>query len=96
MRKLQVKHVKHWQDGVIGLLGAWLAASPWLLDLHRSTALLATSVTLGVILMLLAVGSMLAPRKWERWAEAALGVAWRRRPGWRVTRTSPWPGRTQW
>jgi SPW repeat len=71
MRKLQVKY---WQDMVIALLGAWFAASPWLLQLELSTHLIATSVALGVALLLLAIGSLLAPRKWERWAEAAVGL----------------------
>lgn len=74
MRKLQLKNVKHWQDVVIGLLGAWFAASPWLLQLEGMTHLTATSLALGVALLLLAIGSLVTPRKWERWAEAALGL----------------------
>ena len=74
MRKLQLKKVKHWQDLVIGLLGAWFAASPWLLQMQLTTHLKATSLALGVALLLLAIGSLVTPLKWERWAEAAVGL----------------------
>lgn len=74
MRKLNLKSVKHWQDAVSGLLGAWFAASPWLLQLQWSTPLIATSLALGVALLLLAIGSLVSPRKWERWAAAAIGL----------------------
>src|SRR3954469_7718018 len=74
MRKLQLKNVKHWQDVVIALLGAWFAASPWLLQMQLTTHLKATSLALGVALLLLAIGSLVTPLKWERWAEAAVGL----------------------
>lgn len=74
MRKLQVKDVKHWQGGAILLLGAWFVASPWLLDLERSAAVLSSSLALGLALLVLAAGSLAAPRKWERWAEFAVGL----------------------
>ena len=69
--KLQVKH---WQDPVVGLLGLWFAGSPWLLDLTYSTAAVAASLALGLALLAVAVGAMLVPHKWERWAAAALGA----------------------
>ena len=72
-KKLQ-SHLKHWQDGVIGLIGAWFAVSPWVLDLQHNTAVLATSVAMGVALVLMAIGSFVAPRAWEHWAEAAIGA----------------------
>jgi len=75
MRKLQFKQVKHWQDVVIALLGAWFAASPWLLGLQASLPVVATFGALGLALVLLAIGSVIVPHKWERWAEAAVGAA---------------------
>jgi hypothetical protein len=72
MKKLKVKH---WQDPVVALLGAWFAASPWLLQLEHSVPVVAASLALGLALVLMALGSLFAPRRWERWSEAALGLA---------------------
>lgn len=73
MKKFQ-SYLKHWQDAVIGVLGIWFAASPWLLDLQYSTVIVATGVATGLALLLLAIGSFVAPRAWEHWAQAAIGA----------------------
>jgi hypothetical protein len=73
MKKLR-SHWDHWQDAAIGLLGAWFAVSPWVLDLQHDTAILATIVAMGLALVLLAIGSFVAPRAWEHWAQAAIGA----------------------
>ena len=71
MKKLQIPN---WQDVAIGIVGAWFAASPWVLGLQHDTAIVATAIAMGLALVLMAIGSILAPRPWEHWAEAAIGV----------------------
>lgn len=73
MKKTKTQ-LKHWQDAAIGLLGAWLVVSPWLLDLRHEVGYVAASVGMGLALLLMAIGSIVAPRPWEHWAEAAIGV----------------------
>lgn len=64
-----------WQDVLVALLGAWFAVSPWVLDLHEvDTAIVAASVALGPTLLALAVGALVAPRRWEHWTQAAVAV----------------------
>jgi hypothetical protein len=72
--------LKHWQDPLIGLLGVWLAVSPWVYDL-TGTTLVAASVVLGLALVLAALGSMFKPQAWEEWAAVIVGLA---------TAVSPW------
>ena len=77
---MQMK-MKHWQDPVNALLGAWLVLSPWALGFQHSTAAMANGVIIGLALVAAAVGAMLVPRAWEEWTEGALGL-------WMVV--SPW------
>ncbi|HSW18403.1 MAG TPA: SPW repeat protein [Ramlibacter sp.] len=72
--------LKHWQDPLIGLLGVWLAISPWVLG-FTAGALMTASVVLGVALVLAAIGSMYKPQAWEEWAAVIVGL---------VTAVSPW------
>lgn len=76
-----MKQLKHWQDPVNALLGAWLVISPWALGFQDLTLATATFVVTGVLLVSLAVNAVLLPRAWEEWAAAALGV-------WLIA--SPW------
>jgi hypothetical protein len=76
-----MKELKHWQDPVNALLGAWLIVSAWLLGYVHETAATWNSVAVGVALAALALGAIFLPRAWEEWSEAALGL-------WLVI--SPW------
>ena len=66
--------MKHWQDPVNALLGAWLVLSPWLLGFQQETAAMANGVVIGLALIAAALGAMFVPRAWEEWTEAALGL----------------------
>jgi hypothetical protein len=73
--------MKHWQDPVIALLGAWFAVSPWVIDLAWSSAYVAAAVSLGLLLLAFAIADMLQPQRWQHWAAAALGL---------ITAAAPW------
>ena len=70
-----MKHIKHWQDPVNGVLGVWLVLSPWIARFSGDTTATANMVIVGGALVAASLGAMLAPRVWEEWVEAALG-AW--------------------
>lgn len=76
-----MKQVKHWQDPVNGLLGAWLILSPWLAGFADQPAAMANFVIVGALLIAVALGAMFVPKAWEEWVEVALGL-------WLVA--SPW------
>lgn len=76
-----MKSLKHWQDPVNGLIGIWMIASPWVFGLQTEMAVMANAVVIGVALVAVALGAMLAPREWEEWIEFLLGV-------WLIA--SPW------
>jgi hypothetical protein len=78
MTQLQMKH---WQDPVNALLGAWLVLSPWILGYQAETAAMANGVIVGLALVATALGAIFVPRAWEEWTEVALGV-------WMIA--SPW------
>jgi hypothetical protein len=67
--------IKHWQDPVSALVGAWLILSPWLLGVQGDLAALANALALGALLLATALGAIFVPRAWEEWTEIALG-AW--------------------
>ena len=73
--------VRHWQDPVSALLGAWLTLSPWTLGFAEERILTVHFVLTGVLLMATAVGAIVVPKAWEAWLEVALGV-------WLIA--SPW------
>src|SRR3954463_14781810 len=79
MNKLQVK--QHWQFVVVGLLGAWFAISPWVLNLQDTRNILATGVLLGLALIASAIASLMKPRPPEKWIVAAVGL---------LTAVAPW------
>jgi hypothetical protein len=78
MSELQMKH---WQDPVNALLGAWLVLSPWVLGYQGETAAMVNGVIVGLALIATALGAIFMPRAWEEWTEVALGV-------WMIV--SPW------
>lgn len=71
MTQLQMKH---WQDPVNALLGAWLVLSPWILGYQEETAAMVSGVIIGLALMAAALGAIFMPRAWEEWTEVALGL----------------------
>ena len=72
---------KHWQDAVNAVLGAWLVLSPWALRFNADTPSMANFVVIGLALLAVALGALVAPREWEEWVEGALGL-------WLIA--SPW------
>jgi len=72
---------KHWQDAVNAVLGAWLVLSPWALRFNADTPAMANFVVIGLALLAVALGALVAPREWEEWVEGALGL-------WLIA--SPW------
>ncbi len=76
-----MKQMKHWQDPVNALLGAWLILSPWALGFQGDLNPMANAVIVGVLLIATALGAIFVPRAWEEWTETALGA-------WMIV--SPW------
>lgn len=66
--------IKHWQDAVNVVLGAWLVVSPWAVGYQAETAAMADAIAVGVALIAAALGAILVPRAWEEWTEGILGL----------------------
>lgn len=71
MKRMQLKH---WQDPVATLLGAWFAVSPWILGIEASSAR-AVCVALGLVLMLTGISAMRKASGWEYWVVGPTGFA---------------------
>jgi hypothetical protein len=69
-----MKHVKHWQDPVNALLGAWLILSPWVLGFQFVMAATAVTTALGALLVASSVEAMQVPQAWEEWLDILIGV----------------------
>ena len=69
-----MKQMKHWQDPVNAVIGAWLVASPWILGFQGNSPALSSSLVIGMALIAATAGAMWLPQAWEEWTEAALGV----------------------
>jgi hypothetical protein len=67
-------HMKHWQDPVNALLGAWLVVSPWVLGFQDVAAASTSTVTTGVLLVAFSLGAISAPQAWEEWGDVGLGL----------------------
>lgn len=76
-----MRNMKHWQDPLNALIGAWLALSPWVLGFQHQMAPMASSVIVGLALIAASLGAMIVPRAWEEWSQAGLGL-------WMIV--SPW------
>ena len=76
-----MKYIKHWQDVVNAVLGVALMASPLLAGFVNHTVAMTNAVVVGMALVAVSMGAMLAPEVWEEWTEAVLGL-------WMVV--SPW------
>lgn len=81
MEKL-LKSAKHWQIAVIGLLGAWLSLSPWVLGAAQDTRVVGAGLVLGLALVAAAV-VMTRPghASCAAWSGLVVGL---------VTAVSPW------
>jgi hypothetical protein len=73
--------MKHWQDPLNALVGAWLVLSPWAMGFEAQMAPTASSVVVGLALIAASLGAMFVPRAWEEWSQAVLGL-------WMIA--SPW------
>ena len=69
-----MKPLKHWQDWVNAALGLWLVSSPWAMGFQADLTVTSNAVLVGLALIAAAMGAALAPRAWEEWTEAAIGV----------------------
>ena len=76
-----MRQMKHWQDPVTALLGAWLVLSPWAVGFADHQAAMFNFVAVGALLMAAAIGAIVVPKAWEEWTEVVLGA-------WLVV--SPW------
>ena len=76
-----MKSLKHWQDFANAVLGVALVLSPWVLGFSEETFAMVNAVAIGLALVATTLGAMLAPKAWEEWTEAILGL-------WMVI--SPW------
>ena len=76
---------KHWQDWGNLVLGLWIFASPWVLQLTTATGAEATGgaannaamwslYIVGIAIAVLAVTALFAFQAWEEWTNVALGV----------------------
>lgn len=73
--------MKHWQDVLSAVLGAWMIVSAWALGFRGETAAMANAVIVGVLLLGVALGAIFVPQAWEEWSELVLGL-------WLIA--SPW------
>lgn len=69
-----MKRVKHWQDPVNGLLGAWLVVSPWVLGFHNVVVAMVTTMAIGALLVASSLEAMQVPQAWEEWLDVGLGA----------------------
>jgi hypothetical protein len=73
--------LKHWQDMVNFIIGAWLLISPWAMGFEAQATMTANFAIVGLALMALALGALFVPKAWEEWSTCAVGL-------WLVI--SPW------
>jgi len=66
--------IKHWQDAVNVVLGAWLIVSPWAVGYQSELAPMVNAFVIGAALIAAALGAIFAPRAWEEWIEGVLGL----------------------
>src|SRR5574337_94369 len=76
-----MRNMKHWQDPLNALLGAWMVLSPWVLGFQHQMAPTVSGVIVGLALIAASLGAVFVPRVWEEWSQAVLGI-------WMII--SPW------
>jgi hypothetical protein len=69
-----MKQMKHWQDPVNALLGAWIVLSPWVVGYADERTAMANALVSGALLVAAAIGAVVVPKAWEEWVEVAIGV----------------------
>jgi len=70
------KSIKHWQSPIVGVLGLWLAASPWALGTADQKPAMVLSVVLGLALFAAAIAMNRAGHASSgAWAGVVLGLA---------------------
>ena len=69
-----MRQVKHWQDPVNAVLGAWMILSPWALGFASEQIPMGAAVVLGTALLATALGATFVPKAWEEWTELGIGV----------------------
>ena len=79
--EVRMKRIKHWQDLVSIVVGAWLIASPWVLGIQGPLQAIGDFVVIGIVLAAFAVTEVFLPEPWEEWSEVVLGL-------WLIA--SPW------
>lgn len=67
-----MRTMKHWQDPLNALLGAWMVLSPWVLGFQHEMAPTASGVVVGLLLIAASLGAVFVPRAWEEWSQAVL------------------------
>jgi SPW repeat len=76
-----MKYVKHWQDPTNAVLGGALILAPFAAEFTGEMVPTLNAVIVGLALVVTALGAMIAPKAWEEWTEAILGL-------WMIM--SPW------
>lgn len=69
-----MKRVKHWQDPVNALLGAWLIVSPWVLGFQNVVVAMVSTMAIGALLIASSLEAMQVPQAWEEWLDVGLGA----------------------
>jgi len=75
MSSINDKLTARWKDAANGVLGLWLAASPWILSYAAEAVPAWNAHVVGVIIAIAAIAALIAFQKWEEWVNTAL-AAW--------------------
>ena len=62
-----MKQLKHWQDAVNLVLGAWLALSPWMLGFSANGQAMLAAVATGIPIAALALWTLLTDKDYNAW-----------------------------
>jgi hypothetical protein len=73
-KEFGMKRMKHWQDALNGLLGAWLIVSPWVLGFQNVIVATASTMAIGALLIASSLEAMQVPQAWEEWMDVGLGA----------------------
>jgi hypothetical protein len=65
---------KRWQDWVNIILGAWMVASPWVLNFTENVVASRSAWALGVAILLFAAIAVYMPKAWEEAVNIILGI----------------------
>ena len=62
-----MKQLKHWQDAVNLVLGAWLALSPWVLGFSANGQAMLAAVATGIPIAALALCTLSTGKDYNAW-----------------------------